>query len=300
MADYQSYSTYVAPEESQDAPYRNPVARDTGEVTSVVVRNGEIASETTHNNHFVKASELTPFTDAGDWRAGAKKASGSPAQTITADTIVQLGGTEAQVKHFVAAGLLKETANGYELADAVEPQQVQEDLLDSPGMPQEFADAIDAAMSPFDDKTLEAGLSLGIAHMAGQVDFNSVVRKLSMGSGIEPADAQQRAQFILGTYQQQADVYLGKQGISKEDLPGFYEFAKTQQSALMGALNKHIREGSLADYKPLVSKFMNSTAPSADALRANGFAVKTVDKVDQVRIQGVWMSRQAAAKAGLI
>jgi hypothetical protein len=58
MADYQSYSTYVAPEESQDAPYRNPVARDTGEVTSVVVRNGEIASETTHNNHFVKASEL--------------------------------------------------------------------------------------------------------------------------------------------------------------------------------------------------------------------------------------------------
>lgn len=155
-------------------------------------------------------------------------------------------------------------------------------------------------MSVFDDNTLEAGLSLGISHLAGDVDFNAVVRKLSMGSGIEPSDASQRAQFILGTYQQQADSYLAKQGIGKEDLPAFYEFAKTQKSALLGALNKHIRQGNLADYKPLVSKFLSSTAPSVEALRANGFQTRTVDKQDQVRINGVWLGLKAAARANLI
>jgi hypothetical protein len=205
------------------------------------------------------------------------------------------------VSSFVAAGILREVPGGYELADAVEaPPQAQEDLSDTPGMPQEIVEGMDAAMEAFDDKTLEAGVSLGISHLTGDVDFNAVVRKLSMGSGKDPSDVQQRAQFILGAYQAQADSYLAKQGIGSEDLQDFYEFTRTRKGDMRAALEQQIRQNNLAGWKPLVSKFMNSTAPNVEALKANGFAVKTVDKVDQVRIQGTWMTLKAAARAGLI
>jgi hypothetical protein len=300
MADYQSYSTYVAPEESQETPYREPVARDTGVVTSVTVRNGEMASEVSHNTRSIKASELTPY-ESSDWRSTALKPSGTPAREILPETIVSLGGTQGRVQDFVAAGILQEGPGGYELAPAIdESPQAQEDLSDTPGMPQEIVNGMDAAMEVFDDKTLEAGVSLGISHLTGEVDFNAVVRKLAMGSGKEPGDVQQRAQFILGAYQAQADSYLAKQGIGKEDLQDFYEFTRTRKGDMRAALEQQIRQSNLSGWKPLVSKFLSSTAPSLQALQENGFQTKTVDNVAQVRIQGMWMSLKAAAKAGYI
>lgn len=300
MADYQSYSTYVAPEESQDH-YTPPPIRDTGTNSSVVVRDGVVTYADTPNNHFIKASELTPFTDEGDWRAGAKKANGFPAQTITADTIVSLAGTEGQVKHFVAAGILKETANGYELADAVEEtQETNETSSDVAEMPQELATAIDEVLAPFDQNTLDSGLGLAISSVTGELDMESVVRSVATKSGMDPKDAQARIQFTIDVYQAEADNYLAKQGISKDDLPAFHEYARSQKGTLREAIDAQVYHRDLSKWKGMVSKFMSSNAPSVEALKANGFAVKTVDRVDQVRIQGVWMSLQAAARAGLI
>lgn len=187
MSNYHSYSTYVAPEESQETSQTGPLIRDTGSTSSVSFRDGAMRYEDSQKVHSINSTDLSPYVE-GDWRAGAKKPNGFPAQTITEDTIVSLAGAEGQVKSFVIAGLLKETANGYELADAIEDApQVQEDLSDTPGMPQEIVTGMDAAMEVFDDKTLEAGVSLGISHLTGDVDFGAVVRKLAMGSGKDPA-----------------------------------------------------------------------------------------------------------------
>jgi hypothetical protein len=300
MGDYQSYSTYVAPEEAQETPYRAPVIRDTGETTSVTVRDGVMVSETSHNNSFIKASELTPY-EADDWRSTALKPSGFPAHEILPETIVSLGGTQGRVQDFVAAGILQQGPNGYELAPAIaETQGSNETSSDAAEMPQALAAAVDEVLAPFDQNTLDSGLGLAISSVTGEVDLAAVVRSVAMKSGMEPKDAQARIQFTMDAYQSEADHYLAKQGISKDDLPAFYEYAKSQRAALRELIQAQMYHRDLSGWKGMVSKFMTSNAPSTEALQANGFAVRTVDKQNQVRINGTWLSVQAAARANLI
>lgn len=307
MSDYQSHSMYQAPAEDH-SEYHTPPVRNTAEVSSVTIRDGVVQGDTFDRARSVKSSELSPY-EADDWRSTAVKQNGFPAQEITADTIVKLGGTQGRVQDFVYAGILEATKDGYVLAtdapaspedQAAQAQSDAEQAADYAGMPQEVVQAVDAAIEPFDNPTLDHGSALAIAAVAGDMSMDSVVRSMALRSGLDPHDVQGRVQFAMSAYQSQADSFVTKNGIASDDLEDFYSFCRQHKSELTEVLQKQLHGQSMAGWRGLISKYQSGTAPSTTVLEKHGFQTRTVDKASEVRINGIWMTTQAAAKAGLI
>ena len=58
---------------------------------------------------------------------------------------------------------------------------------------------------------------------------------------------------------------------------------------------------AVSDFKALAGKWLASTAPSVDSLKAKGVPVKKKGSgVHEVHVQGHWMTPAAAARAGFI
>jgi hypothetical protein len=303
MSNYASYNTYVSPEAEQ-APARSLVtAEDVGGSMSVTIRDG-VATASTHTHEMVRSSELSPYAET-DWRSTALKPSGFPASEITADTLVSLGGTQGRVQDFVAAGVMVKNPDGsYELAaaESVEGQD-QQDPLEHPDaavFPEEIAQTIDNALEPFNQSTVDSGVSLALASVTGDLDLSSVVRNVAMKSGVEPKDVQQRVQFTMDAYQAQTDRYVTKSGIHEEDLGDFYDFCQANKRELTAVLQRQVHQRDMSGWKGLISRFQSSTAPSLQVLQENGFQTRTLGKEAEVRISGMWMTITQAAKAGLV
>lgn len=81
----------------------------------------------------------------------------------------------------------------------------------------------------FNQSALDSGLSLALSSVTGNVGFDSVVRNVAMKFGMEPRDVQQRIEFTMDAYQVQTDHYAMRNGIAKEDLAEFYEFARASK-----------------------------------------------------------------------
>lgn len=290
-----THNTYQ-PEESPQAPIstRNDINGQTGGTTTVTISGGSATTETSKVNT-IKADQLSPFAD-DDWRSTATKDNGFRTNEITADSIVQIGGMQAHVRDFVSAGVLQANPDGSFSMATGETQEAPQANPDAASMPSEMAGAVNAALEPFSDSALESTMPLAIAAVSGEMDMAAVIHTAAHRTGLEPADAEQRVEFVMDAYRAQAMNYLGKNGLDQADMDAFYEFAVTQRSDFKSALQKQVYGNDLSGWKPLISKFMSSSAPSAAVLESNGFQVNG----DQVRIQGVWMSIQQAAKAGFI
>ena len=301
MSNYASHNTYQPPEEAQEF-YHSPSIQHTGETISVSVRDGQVSASVSTKDS-VRSSELTPYSES-DWRSTALKPSGFPATEITSDTIVTLYGQQGRVQDFVRAGVLQETSNGFEMIGSESAQSESlESSIDHPdaaSLPQEMAQTIDVALEPFNQSTLDAGLSLALSSVTGDVDFSAVVRNVAMRSGLEPKDVQQRVQFTIDAYQAQTDNYVTRNGITKGDLEGFYEFCQANKRELTAVLQQQMYQRDMSGWKGLISRFQSSTAPSLEVLQENGFQTRTLAKEAEVRINGIWMTIGAAAKAGLI
>lgn len=160
MGNFVSYQTDPSPVgELQDIPQTAVVRESTG-VHSVTIRNG--VSENTNSKHcHVSSQELSPFS-ADDWRGTAVKPNGFPAMEITEDTRVTLGGTQARVGDFIAAGLLVKNPDGsYDLA----PEQTEsapQDGMEGHDDIASFPDAVDEVMqnaaAPFPQEAYDAAV----------------------------------------------------------------------------------------------------------------------------------------------
>ncbi|AKZ25646.1 hypothetical protein ACH51_04295 [Ralstonia solanacearum] len=148
------------------------------------------------------------------------------------------------------------------------------------------------------------GGSLGVAAAVGDMPIEEVVTALARDSGIEPAEMAQRFSFAQAAFQSQADNFITKHlGIPEGDLQNFYAFVRQPEhkGALQNAIRQQVQGNSMAAYKPLVDSYYANSTPSAAALQANGFEMKTDhDGRELVRIQGQWMPLKVAAKTGLI
>jgi hypothetical protein len=260
--------------------------------------------------------------DAGDWRSTARSAQGFPTNEIGEDSVVTIGGVSSPVKVFVTTGILQKQGDKYVLAggqqqahanaaqghDDAEQQQDQQQQQaqgdDSAAIPDDVTQAMNAAAEPFSQPVYDNGVALGIAHALGDIPIESVAAGVAKNSGMEPGDVAQRAEFIINSFQAQADNFItGRLGVAESDLQDFYAFARepANKGALRDALNGQLYGGSMAAWRPLVDRYISNTAPSAAALKSRGFETKQgADGADLVRINGTWMSLKAAARAGLI
>ncbi|MEK6366626.1 MAG: hypothetical protein V4803_30840 [Burkholderia gladioli] len=299
MGDFASYSTYVPTDDSVTLN-TGPKATLVGGVTSIVLSGNEsVASDSNYGS--VSASDLSAF-DGDDWRSTARDRMGLPTNNITADSVVNLAGMNGRVGDFVKAGVLRETPDGFVLASEGAPEVTQEGAEeanpDAASMPEEVAQGVDKAVEPFDDSTLDAGLAIGIAAATGDMTVEDIVSGVAQRSGMEPSDAAQRVQFVIEAYQTQADDYLTRNGLGAEELPAFYAWAKQSgnKAALTAAIQQQAYGRDMSGYKPLITSFMQSVAPTLSALDANGYERKG----NLVLIDGKWMDVKAAARAGLI
>jgi len=315
MGNFQSYSTH------QDTPAGNALENTgnpsgshslghRGGVYSITIQGGEAVTETAGVSSWDASKDLSPFAQ-DDWRSTARSPFGSPTNEIDDNTLVQIGGVSAKVGTFVQAGALVKQGDGYALAgsddqghDAKSEQQQEQTNSESGSMPTGVVEAINSAMDGLPDFVVQKGGTLGIAVALGDSSFEDVVAGVAQGTGMNSTEAAQRVQFVMDAYQAQADSYItGRQGIASGDLPAFYDFCRQPENkgVLQDAIQKQVYGDSMAAWKPLVDKFMSGTAPSIATLRANGFETKTgPGGEDLVRVQGTWMSTQAAAKAGFI
>lgn len=171
-------------------------------------------------------------------------------------------------------------------------------------MPRDVVETIDRAVEGMSQATVQSGMSLAVAAAVGDIAVEDVAVGVARHTGLDPADAAQRTQFIIDAYQAQTDQFLtSRMGLSAEGLPGFYEWAKQPEnkSALQEAIKGQLYGNSMAGWRPIVSQYFASVSPSADALKARGFETKqSSDGTTLVRIQGHWMSVSSAASAGFI
>ena len=155
-------------------------------------------------------------------------------------------------------------------------------------------------MEPFNDSTLDSGLALAISAASTGNSLESIALHMAKKSGMEPKEAAERVNFVYSMYEAQVAKYVGKQGIGAGELSEFYEFCRKDQRGFTEILQKQIYHKDMTGWKGLVSKYQSATAPSMNALANAGYATRTLDHVPQVRIGGVWMTTQSAAKAGLV
>lgn len=284
--------------------FQNTSTRVVGGTTSITFR-GDGGAMTTTRNSMVSAADLTPYAE-GDWRATARNAHGNPTSKITEDCVVEVDGMSAQVGMLVKAGILVETPDGFVKAtQGATKGATQEDTQEEPGaMPAETVDAINSAMDGLSDSTVQHAGALGIAAAVGDSSLEDVAAGIARDTGMEPAEAAQRVEFVKDAYQAQADHYITSGlGIPAGDLQSFYEFCRqpANKGALQTAVQQQVFGNSMAGYGPLVQAYMNNVAPSSRALESRGFETKTgADGVELVRIQGTWMPTKVAAKIGLI
>ncbi|WP_157112250.1 hypothetical protein [Pandoraea faecigallinarum] len=299
MSDYNSYSTYVPTDETA-APTTGPTTRVTGGTTSITL-NGNEAKSNFSQHAEVSASDLSPYS-ADDWRSTARNSMGFPTNNITSDSVVEISGMNAKVGDFIKAGVLRETADGFALASSDSAgdtdEGTEETSPDAATMPEEVASAVDAAVEPFDQSTLDVGLAHAIAAATGDMAIEDVVLGVAQRSGMDPSQAGERVQFVMDAYQAQTDNFLTKNGLNADELPAFYDWAKQsgQKAMLTTAIQQQAYGRDMSAWKPLIAGFMRGVAPNLGALQANGYEVNG----NLVRIDGKWMNVKAAAKAGFI
>ncbi|MDO3579210.1 hypothetical protein [Ralstonia pseudosolanacearum] len=318
MGDFVSYNTYQPTEEDNAPLAQDNTVQQTGTVHSITINGSDGRYASSGVQSFSAAEDFSVF-DAGDWRSTARSAQGFPTNEIGEDSVVTIGGISSPVKVFVTTGVLQKQGNEYVLAGGQQTQQGHADAEqqqdqqqqqqqaqgdDSAAIPDDVAQAMNAAAEPFSQPVYDNGVALGIAHALGDIPIESVAAGVAKNSGMEPGDVAQRTEFIINSFQSQADHFItGRLGVAESDLQDFYAFARepANKGALRDALNGQLYGGSMAAWRPLVDRYISNTAPSAAALKSRGFETKQgADGADLVRINGTWMSLKAAARAGLI
>lgn len=321
MGNFHSYS--INPNQEQSASDVAPVVPQTlansGGSHSISINGSGSVATSFGTSSVDTGKDLSPFSQ-DDWRSTARTPYGTPTNEITEKTFVHIGGISAQVSTLVQAGVLVKQGEGFVLKGEESPNAPSEDgSQDQPkeplkaaesddtsmgDMPTEVVEAINSAMDGLPDFAVQKGGTLGIAFALGDASFDDIVTGIAQGSGMAPEETSQRVQFVMSAYQAQADNYItGSGGITSADIPDFYDFCRKSENkgALQDAIQKQVYGNSMTAWKPLIDKFMSGTAPSVATLRANGFETKSGPVGEElVRIQGVWMNSQAAARAGLI
>ena len=290
-----------------------------GGVHRITIQDGEVTTATSGVERFDSGTDLSPYAQE-DWRSTARTSSGTPTNDINGDSVVTIGGITAKVSNFVQTGILIKQGDSYVLpgseqgvaqgqplgAQAAESADDANDDTDPDlaVMPEEVADAIDAAAAGIPHAAIQNGIASGIAAAMGQITPDDIAQSIASSTGMEPSEAQGRVQFIVDAYQAQTDHFLtSKMGLSSEELSAFYDFARGGDNAglLRQALEGQLYGNNMSAWRPLVERYMNNVAPSSEALKARGFETRTTAEGETlVRISGTWMSVKAAAQAGIL
>jgi len=233
------------------------------------------------------------------WQATATTKTGRPVSKITGDCLVTIAGIQGSVDFFVSEGMIQDDGDG-KYSTGTGPAETPA-IQEGDHLPIGDGDmsVINAALEPLPQQSLDQITAQAIGVAIGSLDNSSLVTKFSQASGLDIADSQQRLTAIGAVYQAQADQALAtRHGIGAADKDAFWAWAKvTHPRQLQDAVGKQLRSHDISGYKPLADKWLAINPPSMEAIKAAG---NIPVRGQEIFIQGQWMSRKAAARAGLV
>jgi len=309
MSDnFQRYSAFPT---SKDAPAQASSytpARTVGETQRATFTDG-VLTQGTDTSARATGTDTSAFAGSAGFEATARNPNGVPVTALLPTTLVTLDGVQAPVSSFVAAGRLARGADGTyreataaELAQRTAAEVAPADTADILPMEPDSMAAVNAALEPVPQHSFDGLAAVGVGVALGTIDPAVLALKFTEVSGLGGEDAAQRIGFVQAAYQAQADHALtGRGGISADDLPAFYEWAReNRRGELQQAIQKQVSQHDVSGYRALAERWQEATPPTIQALASAGFLVRNLGRTDEVFIGGHWMTPGAAAKVGLV
>jgi hypothetical protein len=294
MNDFQSYSSYVPPEEAYT---QTPSIRQDAPVHRVNTSDGAM-TEKSDNLERGHSGQINPASGTNTWQATATTTTGRAVSEITADSLVSINGLQGKVSFFVGEGILQKNSDGTFSEGEGKPQQEVEETGDILAFDDDAIADMNQALEgvPAQYTDILAATATGVA--LGRIDHAQLIAKFGTSSGLDPATSRARIAILQNGYQTQADQALeSRAGLGAEDRAEFYQWAKANHNAqLQDAIGRQMRSSDVSGYTALAEKWMNTTPPSMNALKAAGIPIRG----SECFIRGQWMTPSAAARAGLI
>lgn len=240
---------------------------------------------------------------------GTARNSGIPARgNLQPSSVVTFQGMEVDLATLEALGEVKRTATGYETATPASNQQAgnqpqqqhQAQQQNTPDGLEAFPAEVESAFANAIDPVPQAIYDQSIARVleGGLESIN--INEIAALSGMSPAEAQQRAEFVVQAFTMQADQIAKAQGI--ETPAEVWEWAKTEQGEKFADARRQLAfTRNTAPLRSLVDSYFREVPPTVEALKRGGFNVRQDTAGNTVfNLNGNWMTPEAAARAGLI
>lgn len=263
---------------------------------------------TVSGNQSVSSPAVSTFDTANltggntDFLATARNGFFPARGNLTPESIVRYQGVEANLATLEAIGVVRRTATGYESiegqgdpanAQSRETGKLPEGVeLFSHDAETAVAKAIDPVPQPIYDSAVAQVLEQGLESL----NFN----ELAYQSGMNPAEARQRAEVVLKAFSDQADQIAKSVGIA--DPNEIWQWAAEEQPEKFANARRQMAFGrNTTALRALAQEYMDTVPPTVEALRQGGYEVRT-DSNGQVvfNYKGRWMTPEAATLAGLV
>lgn len=216
-------------------------------------------------------SGLTPCAP-DDWRSTAIDQTGSPSAMVGDSTVVTINGTQATALDFMKAGYLKKDDRGaYRLPSENPPKDpLEAELAEARRhwavLSEEANATINAALEGLSMDGRDTITQCGVSVVLGYVPATFLMRQFSTMTGYDIEASEERIATVQTVYQAQTDDYLlTQQGLHRDDLKNFYEFARDPQhrDALSKAVNGQFHSKNMKAYGPLVKLYLSTKAAAA-------------------------------------
>ena len=139
-------------------------------------------------------------------------------------------GLQGKISFFVSEGILQKTPEGTftESSVATEaPARVQGDIIP---VNDAAMSVINACLEPLPQTPLDSRKAHGIGLAVGRLGKDSLVRKFSQDTGLDPVQSAERLTTITAIFQDEVNKAIkARTGISAEDTAAFWEWARTTQ-----------------------------------------------------------------------
>lgn len=293
------------PEEHSPAPAFAPIQVHDGATVA------NVGGETRHLGTIsVSGEEIANHGAPGSILASARTLHGTTPRTLEPSNIVSAGGIEMSLADAERYGYVKRDASGRyveqqqaNLTAAAAPAAADAGTTQDEG-PAQFAPEVEGALAALvdgvDGSILHAVAGNLATRFAEAGNFEGLnVEALASQMGVSAERAGEFVNRYVTALNQQGHEFLEKNyGIEGDE---FLAWCRENRPAkFKAATMRHATARDLGAYRELAQDFLNSVAPSEEALKAAGYTTKVNGDTLMVKYQGTWATAKALARTGVI
>lgn len=304
MSNLTTYQTFNDNQPMPEAaPTWQPVRVVSG-TQSVTMTDGEVSSEFKGQDK-ASSNEASPYHGTEGLFATARNQNGTPVMAIGDDTLLTLpDGMQAAAKTLASLGVITKNPDGSYSEGGQQQAPQAAPSGDLVPLPQDHAELLQAAIGDMPDAHAMSVAAAAIGAITGRLDAGAVVAKFQSLTGMDAPAAAQRVGAMQAVFQAQTDFAVTKlYGIGEADRDAFYAFCRgSKREAMADALGRQIHGNDVSGWRGLAQQFLSTQAPSVEAFKRAGVPTRPSHHKagdTEVFVGGSWMSRHAAARAGL-